>query len=322
VANGGGNSVTEINAATGALIRVISAARYHLNEPLAIATVGNTVWVLDNDDVSNSAVTEINAATGALIRVITDGRYQLNGAGAIAASGSTVWVANSANSDGGGSVTEINAATGALIRVITASRYRLNEPMGIATSGNTAWVADKDSVTEINAATGALIRVLSGSRYPFSGLREIAASGDTVWTAASPFASGPVTTATTATTFTMAEINAATGALVRTGSARLPQFGLAMAADRFGAWLLTNDIEGKMGGEPDGEVAEFSVTTGALIRTLSQQALKNSSGNGGGIAADGSHVWVTGAGSDSDGWLAEFNAATGALIREIIAHGR
>ena len=122
--------------------------------------------------------------------------------------------------------------------------------------------------------------------------------------------------------FTIAEINAATGALVRTRSAMLPQFAFAMAADRFGAWLLTNDIEGKMGGEPDGKVAEFSATAGALIRTLSQPILKNSSGNGGGIAADGSHVWVTSAGSDSDGWLAEFNAATGALVREIIPHGR
>jgi DNA-binding beta-propeller fold protein YncE len=129
---------------------------------------------------------------------------------AVAVQGATVWVANG----GGNSVTEINAATGALIRVITASRYRLNEPMGITTSGNTVWVADKDSVTEINAATGALIRVLGGSRYPFSGLREIAASGDTVWTAASPSASGPVTSTTTAT-FTIAEINAATGALIR-----------------------------------------------------------------------------------------------------------
>jgi hypothetical protein len=42
-----------------------------------------------------------------------------------------------------------------------------------------------------------------------------------------------------------------------------------MAADRFGAWLLTNDVAGKAGGQPDGEVAEFSATTRALIRTLS-----------------------------------------------------
>jgi hypothetical protein len=89
-----------------------------------------------------------------------------------------------------------------------------------------------------------------------------------------------------------------------------------MTADRFGAWLLVNNVAGKAGGEPDGEVAEFSATTGALIRTLSPPIIKDTPGNGAGIAADEDHVWVTG-----PNYLAEFNAATGALIREIIASG-
>jgi hypothetical protein len=311
VANGGGNSVTEINANTGALIRIISASRYQLNEPQAIAASGDTVWVLGSNDVGNTAVTEIDAATGALVRVISAGRYQINGANAIAASGNTVWVANF---DGGGrnSVTEIDAATGALVRVLEGSRYQFTGTGAIAASGNALWVANQDSVTEIDAATGALVRVLQGSRYQFNELQEIATSGNTVWTAASPPGSNGITTAA----FTTTEINAVTGALIRTGSARLPQYAFGMAADRFGAWLLTNDIAGKEGGQPDGEVAEFSAATGAPIRILSPPIVKNMPGNGAGIAADEDHIWVTG-----PDYLAEFSAATGALIREIISSG-
>jgi DNA-binding beta-propeller fold protein YncE len=311
VANAGGNSVTEINANTGALIRVISASRYELNEPRAIAVTGTTVWVLNSGDVSRTAITEIDAATGALIRVISATRYHINGADGIAASGNTVWVANVGNG-GGNSVTEINAATGALIRVLTGRRYQFSGLGAIAASGNTAWVADADSVTEIDATTGALIRVLAGGRYRLRRLQEIAVTGSTVWTAASPFGDGAVSTPTTLLLAT--GINAATGAPVRAGSATLPQFIFGMAADRFGAWLLINDVVGKAGGDPDGEVAEFSATTGALIRTLSPPIVKDTPGDGSGIAADEDHIWVTG-----PDYLVEFNAATGALIREIIA---
>ena len=90
MANGGGNSVTEINANTGALIRIISASRYQLNEPQAIAATGDTVWVLDSNDVSNTAITEIDAATGALVRVLQGSRYQFNELQEIAISGNTV----------------------------------------------------------------------------------------------------------------------------------------------------------------------------------------------------------------------------------------
>jgi len=316
VANGGGNSVTEINANTGALIRIISASRYQLNEPQAIAATGDKVWVLGSNDVSNTAVTEIDAATGALVRVISASRYQINGANAIAASGNAVWVANFG---GGGpnSVTEIDAATGALVRVLQGSRYQFTGTGAIAASGNALWVANQASVTEFDAATGALVRVVQGSRYRFSELQEITTSGNTVWTAASPPGSnGLMTAGVTKAAFTTTEINAVTGALIRTGSATLPQYAFGMAADHFGAWLLTNDIEGKSGGQPDGEVAEFSAPTGAPIRILSPPVVKNMPGNGAGIAADEDHIWVTG-----PDYLAEFSAATGALIRQIISSG-
>ena len=125
-----------------------------------------------------------------------------------------------------------------------------------------------------------------------------------------------MTAAVSTAAFTTTEINAVTGALIRTGSATLPQYAFGMAADRFGAWLLTNDIAGKAGGQPDGEVAEFGAATGAPIRILSPPIVKNMPGNGAGIAVDDDHIWVTGT-----DYLAEFSAATGALIREITSSG-
>src|SRR5262249_39997972 len=68
VANNGGNSVTELSAATGALIRVVAGQRYQFSGPVAITANPSNVWVAN---ATGNSLTEINAATGALIRVIS-----------------------------------------------------------------------------------------------------------------------------------------------------------------------------------------------------------------------------------------------------------
>jgi hypothetical protein len=309
-------SVTEINATTGALIRAITASRYDLYQPTAITIRGNTVWIANSSfnsyGTNNTSVTEINATTGALIRVITARRYDLLGPVGITTRGNTVWVANSgATGEQIGSVTEINATTGALVRVVAGSRYQLDGPTGIAITGNTVWVANGGSVTEINATSGALIRVITARRYQLNGLIGIAATGNAVLTATDP-EGGNVQTVT--------EINARTGALIRVGSSSsLPDMAFAFTADRYGAWVVSNDVGGKGGGEPGGVLAEFSGRTGELARALSPPILANSNG-GGGIAADGGYIWVTGTNFwDGAGWLAKFDAATGALVMQVIA---
>ena len=45
VANADGDSVTELDAATGALVHVIIGASYGFNDPDAIASDGTHVWV-------------------------------------------------------------------------------------------------------------------------------------------------------------------------------------------------------------------------------------------------------------------------------------
>ena len=45
VANSAGDSVTELSAATGALVQVIGGSSYGFDEPDAIASDGTDVWV-------------------------------------------------------------------------------------------------------------------------------------------------------------------------------------------------------------------------------------------------------------------------------------
>ena len=45
VANEAGNSVTEINASAGALIRVLAGRQYGFRDPTGLTVVGHTAWV-------------------------------------------------------------------------------------------------------------------------------------------------------------------------------------------------------------------------------------------------------------------------------------
>jgi DNA-binding beta-propeller fold protein YncE len=98
--------VTELDAATGALVQLLAGSGYGFNGPVAVAADGTHVWVADNDGGGGS-VTELDAATGGLAQLLTGPKYQLSTPAAIAVAGTRVWVANS----GGDSVTEFPASS-------------------------------------------------------------------------------------------------------------------------------------------------------------------------------------------------------------------
>ena len=52
VANHGGDSVTELNAATGTLAKVIQGSSYGFDQPAAISSDGTQVWVANPGDQS------------------------------------------------------------------------------------------------------------------------------------------------------------------------------------------------------------------------------------------------------------------------------
>jgi hypothetical protein len=61
-----GNSVTELRASTGALVKVIKGSSYRFANPNAIASDRTHVRVVN----SNNSVTELLTSTGALVKVI------------------------------------------------------------------------------------------------------------------------------------------------------------------------------------------------------------------------------------------------------------
>jgi DNA-binding beta-propeller fold protein YncE len=61
------NSVTELDAATGALVQVITGSNYGFDSPVEVNSDGSHVWITN---AGNNSVTELDAATGALVQVI------------------------------------------------------------------------------------------------------------------------------------------------------------------------------------------------------------------------------------------------------------
>src|ERR1019366_3353446 len=92
VANGyGGNSLTELSASTGKLVRVLSGSSYRFNYPDALALSGGYLFVANG---AGRSVTELNASTGKLVRVISGSSYRFIGPDALAVSSGDLFVAN------------------------------------------------------------------------------------------------------------------------------------------------------------------------------------------------------------------------------------
>ena len=91
VANGGGKSVTQLNASTGKLVRVVSGSSDEFAFPDAITSDAAYVWVAN---YRGQAVLEINAITGALVKVHSGSPYGLSGPDAITSDGSHVFTGN------------------------------------------------------------------------------------------------------------------------------------------------------------------------------------------------------------------------------------
>jgi hypothetical protein len=87
-------SVTELNAATGTRMRVISGPAGGFASPAAVSSDGIHVWVTNAD---GNSVTELSAWTGAVIRVLTGSAYGFGNSQGISSDGADVWVSNAAN---------------------------------------------------------------------------------------------------------------------------------------------------------------------------------------------------------------------------------
>jgi DNA-binding beta-propeller fold protein YncE len=284
VVNSTNQSVTELDASTGALVQVVPVNAYGFDDPLAVSSDGTHVWVAN---MQSGSVSELDASTGALVQVLSGPSYDFGfgdfsgEADAISSDGIHVWVANSAND----SVTELDASTGALVQVISGSSVGLKEPFAVSSDGTHVWVTDRtnNSVTELAASTGALVRVRSDSTYGFNFPSGVSSDGTHVWVANLDGSS-------------VTELNANTSALVHVTK---NVYAVAISSDGTHVWAV--------GG---GSVTEFDASTGAIVRTISPSGLEFPQS----ISSDGTDVWVASTGDNS---VIELDASTGALVQVI-----
>ncbi len=303
VANVLGNSVTELNAKSGAIIRVIDARADDFATPIALAVTNAHVWVVNEGVRGNSrgtgSITELNTHTGALIRVITLEAARFDNPAAIAISGSRVWVTSLQTSTEGGSVTDLDEADGSITRVVDAPADAFDGPVAIAARGNDVWIVSSGvknyygngrgvgSLTELNATTGRVIRVITAQTAPFDEPMSIALSGTHVWVANLVFSS-------------IVEFNASNGSVVRLIRANSLNQPLSMAVDHEHLWVA--NFLGD-------SVTEFKKSTGAVVRVIGAGFDEP-----GGIAIGGSHVFVTDGTSNA---VTELRESDGSLVRTI-----
>ena len=279
VANYNANSVTEFDAATGGLVRVISGSSFGFSFPYAIASDGTYVWVTDE---GNNSVTELSASTGALVQILSASSYGFNVPSSVSADGTHIWITNQF----GSSVTELSASTGALVQVLSSPTYGFNHPGQVSSDGTHVWVTNNEvskpySVTELNASTGGLVQVISGSSYGFDQPAGISSDGTHVWVTNNDIPDN---------TYSVTELNASTGALVQVISGSNYGFGGpgSIASDGTDVWI-TNYVSNA--------VTELDASTGALVQVLSGSTYGFNYPRG--ISADGTDVWVANTHADS-----------------------
>jgi outer membrane protein assembly factor BamB len=273
VANAGSNTVTEFNTSTGALVRVLKALRYMFDIPVTPEISGDNALVPNsepgsNANVASNTVTEFNTSTGALIRVLKAARYQFLSPQDIAISGDDAFVVNAR---GRSSITEFNVVTGKLVRVLQAAPYNLAEPTAMAMAGKDEFVinARRKSVIEFNTRTGALVRVLSTKSFGGRGNSVLVGTGPQAVAIAGNVAVVIVPSYShnfQNATFTVAEFNTSTGALVRALPGARYHFGKFVGSN----CLAISGRDAFVTNTESNTVTEFNYSTGALIRILGE----------------------------------------------------
>jgi YVTN family beta-propeller protein len=182
VANYGDNTVSELDASTGAVIQTIPVG----DEPSGISSDGTHVWVTNLWD---DTVSEIDASTGAVVQTITVGSEPYG----VSSDGTHVWVANY----GDNTVSELDASTGSVVKTIAVG----TQPWDVSSDGTHVWVANSvdDTVSELDASTGSVVKTIAVGTQPW----DVSSDGTHVWVANS-------------VDDTVSELDASTGSVVQT----------------------------------------------------------------------------------------------------------
>jgi Protein kinase domain len=294
VLNGGNDTVTQLSAATGAPVRILSAAGYgfyltNYDTPTGIIDDGTHVWVGNHD-----SVTEISAATGALVRQV-EPPASANYKGwqtALARAGSQLWAAlpdtcrpYCTGSPGSGffaTLIEYDASTGRYLRAITQDTTQV--PIAVTADGTSSWLVgggfgaghDNGSVTEFSSSAGRQewsvpVTVVTDP----AGTPQLSVSYDDgrLW-----IANGE----------TVTELNASNGRQLKVLPGARYKFSQPAIVVAAGTHVLVANLGGD-------SVSEINASTGALENTLS--AARYHFNGLAGMAVTGNRVWVLNSGS-------------------------
>jgi hypothetical protein len=257
VANAG-NSVSEMSASSGKLVRVIRGARYRFATPVAITSSGNTILVLNAGHGSSGSITEFNERTGSFVRTISGSSFAFDDPAAFTVSGSDVFVAD----EGNNSVTEATVAHGSLVRVIAGEG--LDAPDGIAVQNGNIWVADNASsaATEITASTGTPVSTFSDPAYGFWHPTAVIGVQGNVYVM-TPLGTSPMVTKVSATDGT------ADWYMCNTNGPYYFSLLSAFAVSGDDLWVASRSgANSQTPGAATGSLTEMTITSGDLIATF------------------------------------------------------
>jgi hypothetical protein len=315
----GQGALTEVDASTGKLVRMISGAAYDFGMyPGPMATDGRHVFV-----AASGSVDEIDASTGRLVRLIGDPAYPFQGITGMTVDGADLFVANdpdemSSTPPGtAGWVAEVDIRTGEPLRVIAGAGYRFDVPEAIGASVGKVFVTNAGAgvVTEVDAATGSLDKVMSapGLSFPQPDAGLVASTHDVFVTASRADGDEVV-----------AEFDSSKGTFVRSFPAGMT-FGDDAAFEGVGVdgpYLLfptLGEVPDQIAtcadqGMVSDAVSEFDLVTGALVRVLSGSPYRF--GTPSAMVAGGGHVFVADEGGEPAS-VTELSGSTGSLERVI-----
>jgi hypothetical protein len=330
VANQDYFGVTEIDAGTGHVIRVVNDKSDGFIDPAGIAVSGQHVWIVSggvtygNGTSHVGTVTELNANTGALIRTVNLKEHGVTGLSAVSADHLHVWV----TADGGGRVVELSESTGH-VEEVDRGRLNIAEPDGVVSNDRDVWVVGPEtgnSVVERSALTGRKLRTITPTHPEVApGQQEklpvflspmcVTLDARYVWTGNGGSLSyqllgGSVT-----------QINAATDKIVHTVGSVADRFsGNIQSIDSDGThvWVVNGSVYYR-GHRRGDSVTELNAKNGALVRVILLHDGTYSDPVG--IVSNGVDVWVTdsGGGTYGNGSVLEFSASSGKELRTILA---
>jgi streptogramin lyase len=294
VSNTTNNTVTELDARTGAVVQVIGRSTQDFGTPASIAVANGVVWVAN---VEGNAATELNESSGSLVK--KDPFIGDLAPGAIATGDGGVWFANELHESFGdgdvvpysNSLVELSDVTGATLRTIEGSPTNgLDSVASIAVCGGDLWAANfnSNSVSEFNALTGGPVRVITGDGI--DDPTAVACDQGQLWV-------------TNLDADRIVVLRSSDGSLLRTIQSEYVAGSSDVAFDAAHAWVV-NPFENSL--------AEFEVKTGELLRLLHTKVDDFNAPTG--VAVGSGHVWVTNQYGNN---VTELDEKTGHALRVI-----